>query len=480
MRLQQNAWSESGEYEFSATNIHSGESVRLAQKLVVVPAPSADNLPWYDSRGGEEATANGWGLNTITRITIDGMSVPFTADGHVLRFTTVPHPPGPARVLFHDRNGNAYPYGTDPVYYNPFSVNSITPDAGPAAGGTAVTITGTGFSDVRSVRVGDARQIPVTVISDSEMRFVTPPAGNAGGVDFLLYSHRSLRTLPGVFTYLGPADPVGVTPSTGTVAGGTEVTVTGSGFTGATSVLFGDTVASEITVIDDTKLRVFTPSVADAGALDITIRTPRGDGTLKGAFTYLGLPRLIEVAPSVGSNAGGTQVTVAGSGLTGATSVRFGGASVSEVNVVSDSEMHVIAPASTDTGVVDVTVSTPRGDDTLSDAFTYESAPGPSPEPSPGPTPDPGPVPTPQLPRGQAVNNAEVAWPGPALRHSVPEMMKAGTVALPTAAIDRLMLDKDKELAYTGTAVTSVPVLAAALMLTMTGYLLRRMTLHKP
>jgi len=64
--------------------------------------------------------------------------------------------------------------------------------------------------------------------------------------------------------------------------------VTGTGFTGATSVLFGSVPATGLTVVDDTKLTVTSPPPNASGAVDVTVTTPAGtSATSQGdLFTY--------------------------------------------------------------------------------------------------------------------------------------------------------------------------------------------------
>lgn len=70
------------------------------------------------------------------------------------------------------------------------------------------------------------------------------------------------------------------TPSTGPV--GTQVTLTGSGFTGTTAVLLG-TTAAPFTVDSDTSLSVTVPEGATSGQFNVT--TPEGEATSAGTFT---------------------------------------------------------------------------------------------------------------------------------------------------------------------------------------------------
>jgi hypothetical protein len=72
------------------------------------------------------------------------------------------------------------------------------------------------------------------------------------------------------------------------------------------------------------------------------------------------VPVVSGVSPSVGPLAGGTSVTISGSGFTGATAVDFGGVPAASFSVVSDSEVTAVSPAQS-AGPVDVTVTAPGG-----------------------------------------------------------------------------------------------------------------------
>ena len=65
-----------------------------------------------------------------------------------------------------------------------------------------------------------------------------------------------------------------IDPATGNPAGGDTVTITGSGFTGATDVGFGSTNAAAMNVNSDTQITATSP--AGTGTIDITVTTPAG------------------------------------------------------------------------------------------------------------------------------------------------------------------------------------------------------------
>jgi hypothetical protein len=93
------------------------------------------------------------------------------------------------------------------------------------------------------------------------------------------------NSMPGVL------DVTGVTPDTGSVTGGANVTVTGTGFTGATVVQFGQVRAPDLAFVDDTQLTVTSPPAA-AGTVDVTVTTLAGTSPTSPAdhFTYELLP----------------------------------------------------------------------------------------------------------------------------------------------------------------------------------------------
>jgi hypothetical protein len=79
----------------------------------------------------------------------------------------------------------------------------------------------------------------------------------------------------------------GISPTSGAAAGGDQVTVTGSGFTGATDVGFGATNAAAMTVDSDTQITATSP--AGTGMVDITVTTPAGTSAITPAdqFAYV-------------------------------------------------------------------------------------------------------------------------------------------------------------------------------------------------
>jgi hypothetical protein len=163
-----------------------------------------------------------------------------------------------------------------------------------------------------------------------------------------------------------------LSPNTGLVGGGTAVTITGSGFTGSTGVLFGASSATSVIVVNDTTITCDTPAHA-AGAVTVTVQNPTGDGTLASGYTYTtGAATVTSVLPNTGPIAGGTSVTITGTNFSSATGATFDGNAATSFVVVNSTTITCHTPAGS-VGAVDVVVQSPDGDGTLTHGFTYVS-----------------------------------------------------------------------------------------------------------
>jgi hypothetical protein len=83
-----------------------------------------------------------------------------------------------------------------------FTVSSISPSSGPAAGGTNVTVTGTGFTGCADCQIGGVSLINFTVVSDTTITGTTDVAAGTGPADVdVLDAVGNAATLPGGFTF---------------------------------------------------------------------------------------------------------------------------------------------------------------------------------------------------------------------------------------------------------------------------------------
>ena len=174
------------------------------------------------------------------------------------------------------------------------TVTSISPSTGSLAGGGTITIYGTGFSnDLGGVTFGSIASTSFNVISDTEVTAPAPADATAGTVDVTVItdSGTSSTSIADEYTYSATATttvPVvsGISPSYGPVSVNTPITITGTGFTGATSVTIGGTAASSFTVVSDTQITASTPASSTAGQVDVTVTTPSGPSSTVAADSY--------------------------------------------------------------------------------------------------------------------------------------------------------------------------------------------------
>lgn len=169
----------------------------------------------------------------------------------------------------------------------------------------------------------------------------------------------------------------GISPNAGSLAGGTQVTINGTGFTGATAVNFGQAGATNINVQSDSVITVTSPNTGTAGTVDVTVfvNSESSAHSTTDQFTY-SLPTITALSPSAGSLAGGATITITGQYFTGAEAVNFGLAGASDITVLSDTQINVTNPNTATAGVVDVTVIVQGQTSAIStaDQFTYSSA----------------------------------------------------------------------------------------------------------
>lgn len=90
-------------------------------------------------------------------------------------------------------------------------------------------------------------------------------------------------------------------PNTGPTTGGTTVTITGTGLTGAPGVNFGNTPGTNLVVNPNGTSLTVTHPPGLPGPVDVTVQLPGGDVTEPGGFTYeIAPPRIDTVTPGQG------------------------------------------------------------------------------------------------------------------------------------------------------------------------------------
>lgn len=178
------------------------------------------------------------------------------------------------------------------TFYGMPGFTAVTPSSGPTTGGTSLVLTGRNFTDLSRVTVGGATA-SFTVLSDTQLRIITPP-GTPGAADLVLTGPGGSGSGSG-FTYvLIPDTPTitAVTPSSGPV--GSIVTITGTNLATASDVTFGMAGVTSLTIIDAGTVTVRVPP--GSGTVDVAITNPDGTFVAANAFTFAQAEPVVSVS----------------------------------------------------------------------------------------------------------------------------------------------------------------------------------------
>ena len=244
--------------------------------------------------GGTAVTITGTGFLAGATVSLGGTAATgvTVVDSTTITATTAAHAAGAVNVVVTNTDAqsgtlsNGYTYTSS----NPApTVTSISPTSGTTAGGTAVSITGTGFLAGATVSLGGTAATGVTVVNSTTITATT--AARAAGVVNVVVTNTDAKsdTLPNGYTYItsNPAPTVtSISPTSGTTAGGTAVSITGIGFMAGATVSLGGTAATGVTVVNSTTITATTPAHA-AGAVNVVVtNTDAQSGTLPNSYTY--------------------------------------------------------------------------------------------------------------------------------------------------------------------------------------------------
>ncbi len=269
------------------------------------------------------------------------------------------------------------------------TVTGINTTTGPITGGTSVTITGTGFvSGATSVNFVEGsvtgltpsstnvvlHAIPSSVTSTAVS--VTTPSVTAGTTYFVTVtspSGTSAYSSNAVFTFTSVVPSVTSLGSgpTGSTAGGTAITITGNGgfFSGAVVEFVEQSDPSvefpspSVTVNSSASITAVAPAVTSPGAYYVTVSIPSGlaspttyTSAQSQVFTYSTLvPTVSGVTANYGPVAGGTSVTINGTGFVIGATVTL----IAESSGVPNPLLTFSATNVTVTGPTTITATTP-------------------------------------------------------------------------------------------------------------------------
>jgi hypothetical protein len=252
------------------------------------------------------------------------------------------------------------PAFTETTTAKPPTVTELSPDDGPETGKTPVTITGTNLTGATAVDFGMSPATSFEVTSPSTIEAVAPAGTGTVEVTVTTPGGTSLTSFADEFSYLPPPVPTvtRVSPSSGTIAGGTDIKITGTGFVAGAKVEIGQgngagptaIPASEVVVVSPTEITAATGGSAKAGSWNLFVVDAGGTSVANTGddYTYkVPAPTVSLVSPASGTANGGTHIRIIGTNFVAGATVEIGqggGAGptaiqASEVVVVSSTEI---------------------------------------------------------------------------------------------------------------------------------------------
>ncbi len=254
------------------------------------------------------------------------------------------------------------------------TVTSINPIGGPLAGGTSVTITGTSFSAGTTATIGGNTCTTPTLTGNTRI-ICTAPAGTDGAKNVVVTAGNGhTGTLTGGYTYANAPTVASINPTSGPAVGGTSVTITGTNFTNPATVTIGGNTCTTPTVVSPTSITCATPANTD-GAKNIVVTNPDTQtGGQAGGYTYTNAPTVTSINPIGGPLAGGTSVTITGSGIAAGAIAFIGGNICTTPTVTAPTQITCTTPAGTDGAKNIVVINPDTQTGTLTGGYTYTNA----------------------------------------------------------------------------------------------------------
>ena len=265
-----------------------------------------------------------------------------------------------ASITFSAQPPNVIPPSTNPT------ITTITPATGLPQGGTVITINGTNFRTPVRVIVDPGNGQPtkdafVSSVTPTQIVAVMPPFDITTGqtlavsitvVDEAGGPNETPVTKANAFTYqaavLTPSIRT-ISPTSGPIDGGTRVAILGDAFQAPVQVFFslaGSPAGAEAQVLRVTfnEIDVVAPAARDTsadasspvtGPVEVKVRNVNSGtvATSPQAFRYVAKAIITAISPIVGSAAGGTDVTIDGTGFNAPVTVDVGGVRATVLSV---------------------------------------------------------------------------------------------------------------------------------------------------
>lgn len=257
----------------------------------------------------------------------------------------------------------------------PPSITLVLPSQ--ASNSTFVQINGTAFTGATQVWFGSQRSSSFSVLSDSAISAKVP--SGIGLVQVVVYDGglESPQACPDYFNH-GTTLSAG-TPEIGAVnpaaaAAGSTVTIYGAYFQSTSTVDFGSTPATGVTLEAPGVLEATVP--LGSGPVSVTVTNSIGTSPTFGCsddFTVEAIPTVLSVTPDVDSSS--QSVAIVGREILGNATVYFGSTAATSLHIYNSTYLTVTVPTGSGRANVSIRQAGYQNAATCGDNFTYGATP---------------------------------------------------------------------------------------------------------
>lgn len=256
------------------------------------------------------------------------------------------------------------------------TISNFRPISSPITGGTVVFVEGTNLVNVSAVTLAGVPVQSYTAHTPQLISALSAPTANTVSGPIKVVTGAGTVYSEEIFDYTTVDNTPtidNISPTTGPVAGGTTITITGTNLSTVFAVTVDGIQAQQVTHISDTQVQCVTaPGIAGSG--EVMVYSVYGVAMSTQHFTYASTtnaPTISFIAPIAGPLAGGTAVTIAGTNLNSVTSVMIAGVNAASFSIASPTQIIAITGQATQAGAGYVQLQSPLGSTISSMAYTY-------------------------------------------------------------------------------------------------------------
>ena len=272
------------------------------------------------------------------------------------------------------------------AYYSPPTLTSFTPVAGPAEGGTYVTLIGSDFLGLSTLHCTfDSQSVAAEYVDSATVVCVSPPLLSLGNVTLgVAINAADYVYADSMYEYYPPPTVTSLAPSFVPAGSATTLTLAGSGFNvSSLDVVCGfNSTAGQLTAITSASIgftAVTCPSPVAASATNYRVLLSLNGGSNwldTGLYLHTYIPALLfSTSPAAVSVSGNVLLTVSGDGFVSNPAIVCStGGTITSATYINSTTMFCLAPYSASTGTVSLSLVTTDGLSYSSDSLslTYQ------------------------------------------------------------------------------------------------------------